>query len=68
MVWQTIHLKFHTAGMADKELPYEYQLDEIAARVNQFNGDNLSPEMFLSPTFLKYFPAAMEPGVLTGVK
>ena len=54
--------------MADEELPFEYQLDEIAAWVNWFKGDDLSPETFLSPTFLKYFQAVMEPGVLTGVK
>ena len=53
--------------MADEELPYEYQLDEIMARINQFKGDDLSLETFLSPTFLQYFPVAMEPGVL-GVK
>ena len=67
-VWQTIHLKFCTAGMADEELPYAYQLDKIMAQVNWFKGDNLSPKTFLSPLFLQYFPVAMEPGMLMGVK
>ena len=54
--------------MVDEELPYEYQLDEIATRVNKFRADGIPPELFLMPTFLKYFPVAMEPGVLPDVK
>ena len=54
--------------MADEELPYEHQLDEIAARVNKFRADGIQPESFLMPTFLKYFPVAMEPGVLTDIR
>ena len=54
--------------MADKELPYEYQLDEIATRVNRFRADGIQPESYLMPTFLKYFPVAMEPGVLANIK
>ena len=54
--------------MVDEELPYEYQLDEIAAWVNRFRVDGIQPESFLMPTFLKYFPVAMEPGVLTDIK
>ena len=54
--------------MADEELPYEYQLDEIATRVNRFRADGIQPESYLTPTFLKYFPVAMEPGVLADIK
>ena len=54
--------------MAGEELPYELQLEEKATRVNQFWDDGISPETFLSPTFLWYFPMAMDPGVLTGIK
>ena len=54
--------------MADEELPYEYQLDEIAARVNRFRADGIQPESYLTPTFLKYFPVTMEPGVLADIK
>ena len=53
--------------MAEEELPYEYQLDEIAARVTRYRADGIMPESFLMPTFLKYFPVVMEQGVLTGV-
>ena len=53
--------------MAEEELPYEYQLDEIAAWVTGYRADGIAPESFLMPTFLKYFPVVMEPGVLTGV-
>ena len=53
--------------MAEEELPYEYHLDEIAARVTTYRADGIVPESFLMPTFLKYFPVVMEPGVLTGV-
>ena len=53
--------------MAEEELPYEYQLDEIAARVTRYRVDGIVPESFLMPTFLKYFPLVMELGILTGV-
>ena len=53
--------------MAEEELPYEYQLDEIVARVTRYRADGIMPESFLMPTFLKYFPVVMEPGVLTDV-
>ena len=53
--------------MAEEELPYEYQLDEIAAWVTRYRVDGIVLESFLMPTFLKYFPVVMEPGVLTGV-
>ena len=45
----------------------KYQLDEIAAWVTRYRVDGIVPESFLRPTFLKYFPMVMEPGVLTGV-
>ena len=54
--------------MADEELPYEHQLYEIATCVNKYRADDIQPESFLMPTFLKYFPVVMEPGVLPGVK
>ena len=54
--------------MADVELPYEHQLDEIATRVNKYRADDIQPESYLMPTFLKYFPVVMELGVLPGVK
>ena len=54
--------------MADEELPYEHQLDEIASHVNKYRNDDILPESFLTPTFLKYFPVAMEMGVLPGIK
>ena len=47
-----------------EELPYKHQLDKIAARVNAFRADGIAPESFLMPSFLKYFPVVMEPGVL----
>ena len=53
--------------MAEEELPYEYQLEEIAARVNRYRVDGITPESFLTPTFLKYFPMVMELGVLTDI-
>ena len=53
--------------MAKEELPYEYQLDEIATRINAFRADGIAPESFLMPSFLKYFLVAMESGVLTDV-
>ena len=53
--------------MADEEL-YEHQLDEIATRVNKCRANDIQPESYLTPTFLKYFPAVMELGVLPGVK
>ena len=53
--------------MAEEELPYEHQLDEITTRVNAFRVNGIAPESFLMPSFLKYFPMAMEPGVLTDV-
>ena len=52
--------------MADVELPYEHQLDEIATHVNKYRADDIQPESYLMPTFLKYFPVVMEPGVLPG--
>ena len=53
--------------MAEEELTYEYQLDKIMARVTRYRADGIVPESFLMPTFLKYFPMVMEPGVLTDV-
>ena len=53
--------------MAEEELPYEHQLDEIATQVNVYRADGIAPELFLMPSFLKYFPVVMEPGVLTDV-
>ena len=53
--------------MAEEELPHEYQLDEIASQVNAYRADGIVPESFLTPSFLKYFPVAMELGVLTDV-
>ena len=54
--------------MADEELPYEYQLDKIASWVNRFRADGIQPESFLMPTFLKYFPVAMELGMLADIR
>ena len=54
--------------MVDEELPYEYQLDEIASWVNRFRVDSIQLESFLMPTFLKYFPVATEPGVLADIR
>ena len=53
--------------MAEEELPHEYQLDEITSRVNAYRADGIVPESFLMPSFLKYFPVAMEPGILSDV-
>ena len=53
--------------MAEEELPHEHQLDEIMAQVNAYRVDGIAPESFLMPSFLKYFPVAMELGVLTDV-
>ena len=53
--------------MAEEELSHEHQLDEIATRVNGYRADGIAPESFLTPSFLKYFPVVMEPGVLTDV-
>ena len=53
--------------MAEEELPHEHQLDEITTRVNAYRADGIAPESFLTPSFLKYFPVVMEPGVLTDV-
>ena len=53
--------------MAEEEIPCEYQLDEIATRVNAFRADGLAPESILMPSFLKYFLVAMESEVLTDV-
>ena len=68
MVQQASHLEFYTVDMADEELPYEHQLEEIAVQVNWYRDDNIQPESSLSPTFRKYFPIAMELGVLADVK
>ena len=38
--------------MADVELPYEHQLDEIATCVNKYRADDIKPESYLMPTFL----------------
>ena len=46
---------------------HEHQLDEIATRVNVSRADGIAPESFLTPSFLKYFPVFIEPGVLTDV-
>ena len=51
--------------MAEEELSHEHQLDEIATWVNGYRADGIAPELFLMPSFLKYFPMVMEPGVLT---
>ena len=69
-VWGPFHLipSFTFADMVDEELLYEHQLDKIAAWVNKFRTDGIQPESFLMPTFLKYFPVAMEPGVLTDIR
>ena len=53
--------------MAEEELPHEHQLDEIATWVNVYRADGIAPELFLTPSFLKYFPVDMESGVLTDV-
>ena len=53
--------------MAEEELPHEHHLDKIAARVNVYRADGIVPESFLMPSFLKYFPMVMEPGVLTDI-
>ena len=53
--------------MAEEELSHEHQLDEIVTRVNVYRADGIVPESFLMPSFLKYFPVVMEPGVLTDV-
>ena len=53
--------------IAEEELLYEYQLDEIVAGVTRYRADGIMQESFLMPTFLKYFPMVMEPGVLTNV-
>ena len=53
--------------MAEEELPYKYELEEIAAQVNRYRADGIARESFLMPTFLKYFPVVMEPGVLTDI-
>ena len=53
--------------MAEEELPHEHQLDEIATRVNVYRVDGIAPELFLMPSFLKYFPMVMELGVLADV-
>ena len=53
--------------MAEEELQHEHQLDEIATQVNVYRVDGIAPESFLMPSFLKYFPVVMEPGVLTDV-
>ena len=53
--------------MEEEELLHEHQLDEIAAWVNVYRADGIVPELFLTPSFLKYFPMVMEPGVLTDV-
>ena len=53
--------------MAEEELSHEHQLDEIATWVNVYRADGIAPESFLTPSFLKYFPVVMEPGVLTDV-
>ena len=53
--------------MAEEELSHEHQLDEITTQVNGYRADGIAPESFLMPSFLKYFPLVMEPGVLTDV-
>ena len=70
MVWQLFCLTFSVTFvvMADEELPYEHQLDEIAMQVNKYRADDIQLESFLMPTFLKYFTIVMELGVLPGVK
>ena len=53
--------------MAEEELSYEHQLDKIATQVNGYRADDIAPESFLMPSFLKYFPVVMELGILTDV-
>ena len=53
--------------MAEEELSHEHQLDKIATQVNVHRVDGIVPESFLTPSFLKYFPVVIEPGVLTDV-
>ena len=53
--------------MTEEELSYKYQLDKITGRVTRYRVDGIVSESFLMPTFLKYFPVVMEPGVLTDV-
>ena len=53
--------------MAEEELPHEHQLHAIVTGVNVYRADGIAPESFLTPSFLKYFPVVMEPGVLTDV-
>ena len=69
-VWRLfcLTISFTFVAMVDEELPYEHQLDEKATRVNKYRADDILPESFLTPTFLKYFPVVMELGVLPGVK
>ena len=43
-------------------------MEKIAVWVNRFRDDNILPELYLSPCFLKYFPVAMELGVLPDIK
>ena len=66
--WEIFSPDFLTlTDMVEEELPYEYQLEEIAAQVNRYRADSIMPESFLAPTFLKYFPVVMELGVLTDI-
>ena len=58
---------FCSSGMADEELPYELQVNEISTWINQFREDDISPEVYLSPTFLRYFPVAVEPRVVVDI-
>ena len=44
------------------ELPLEYQLEEAARRLQQYDEDKLMPEQHLSPSFLEHFPVIMELG------
>ena len=68
MAWAIFSPDFLTlTDMTEEELPYEYQLEEIAAWVNRYRADGITPESFLMPTFLKYFPVFMELGVLTDI-
>ena len=53
--------------MGEEELPYDYQLDEITAWVTRYRVEDLAPEAYLTPCFLKYFPIAMELGVLSDI-
>ena len=73
MVFLTFHVSCYDGRLRRQfyliflQLQTWHQLDEIAARVNVYRADGIVPESFLTPSFLKYFPMVMEPGLLTDV-